>query len=90
MNTYLSSEHFPNASDHLSAELATILQNDLTGSFYGMLGNYQRILADNRQRKQWPEIDKKLLTLFKCGKSVALDGPMIGTTMSIRDSDYFQ
>ncbi|MCD4742979.1 MAG: hypothetical protein K8R67_10945, partial [Desulfobacteraceae bacterium] len=38
----------------------------------------------------WPEIDKKLLTLFKCGESVALDGPMIGTTMSIRDSNYFQ
>ena len=90
MDTYLSSDHFPDAPDQLSAELKTILQNDLSGSFYAMLGKYSRVLSDNFQRKQWPEIDKKLLTLFKCGKSVALDGPMIGTTMSIRDSDHFQ
>jgi hypothetical protein len=90
MNVYLNSDHFPDSSDPLSAELATILQEDFKGSFYEMLGAYQRILSDNHQRKQWSEIDKKLLTLFKCGKSVALDGPMIGTTMSIRDSDYFQ
>ncbi|MCK5312453.1 MAG: hypothetical protein KAJ62_10095, partial [Desulfobacteraceae bacterium] len=90
MNAYLNSDNFPDSSDKLSFELEAILEDDLTGSFYEMLGKYQRILSDNYQRKQWPDIDKKLLTLFKCGKSEALDGPMIGTTMSIRDSDYFQ
>ena len=90
MNAYLNSDHFPNQSDGLFNELETILQNDFTGSFYETLGNYQRILADNYQRKLWPGIHKKLLTLFKCGKSVVLDGPMIGIPLSIKDSDYFQ
>ncbi|MBU2453350.1 MAG: hypothetical protein KJ668_08555, partial [Proteobacteria bacterium] len=90
MTTYLSSDHFPTASNLLSIELETILQKDFTGSFYAMLAKYQQILADNKQRQLWPGINKKLQTLFMCGKSVVLDGPMIGIPVSIRNSDYFQ
>jgi hypothetical protein len=94
MTMFLSSTHFPAASDEekdsLETELNTILQTDLQGNFYQMLGAYQKVLADNNQRKSWPNIHEKLRTLFKCGKSVPLDGPMIGMTMSIRDSDYFK
>ncbi len=90
MNAYLSCDHFPKAADPLASQLKIILKNDFSGSFYQALGKYQQILADNRQKDQWPDIHSKLSTLFKCGKPVVLDGPMIGITLGIRDSDYFQ
>ncbi|MCP4672423.1 MAG: hypothetical protein GY857_14090 [Desulfobacula sp.] len=90
MNACLNSNNFPGSSEQLANDLQEIFQNDLTGTFYEMLGSYQRILADNTQRNQWQDINNKLLTLFKCGKSVLLDGPMIGIPLSIRDSDYFK
>ena len=91
---YLSSSNFPAASsaaaDTLAAELDTLLNRDFTGDMYALLAGYQRILADNGQRHQWSAIHRKLETLFQCGKDAALDGPMIGIPVSIRDSDYFQ
>lgn len=94
MPKFLRSSHFPSVSveqqNSLEAALNTILQSDYTGSFYALLGSYQRILADNIQREQWPNIHEKLQALFMCGKSVPLDGPMIGIPLSIRDSDYFK
>ncbi|MDO8948268.1 MAG: hypothetical protein Q7U88_14105 [Desulfocapsaceae bacterium] len=91
---YLNSNNFPSVSsasaDTLAAELETLLNSDFTGDMYAMLAGFQQILADNRQRHQWPVVHKKLETLFKCGKNALVDGPMIGIPVSIRDSDYFQ
>ena len=91
---YLSSDNFPAASPEaasaLAAELETLLSSDFTGSMFALLAGYQQILADNRQRDQWPAVHQKLETLFKCGKYAVVDGPMVGIPVSIRDSDYFR
>ncbi|MBU4262942.1 MAG: hypothetical protein KKC76_13885 [Proteobacteria bacterium] len=91
---YLSSNNFAAASSasagNLAAELETLLSSDFTGNMFALLAGYQRILADNSQRHQWPAVHKKLETLFKCGKYAVVDGPMIGIPVSIKDSDYFQ
>ena len=91
---YLSSNNFPAVSsavtEILTAKLETLLNSDFTGNMFTLLAGYQRILADNRQRHQWPLVHKKLETLFKCGTYAMVDGPMIGIPMSIRDSDYFK
>ncbi|BBO82263.1 hypothetical protein DSCO28_28290 [Desulfosarcina ovata subsp. sediminis] len=95
MNTpYLNSKNFP-AVDSASAvilatELETLLKEDYKGNMFALLGGYQRILADNRQHSRWPTIHRKLETLFKCGTDATVDGPMIGMSVSIRDSDYFR
>lgn len=94
MTTYLSSKNFPSASEQesqaLENKLATLLQSDYQGDFYALLASYQRTLADNRLRLQWPAIHDKLLTLFMCGQAAPLDGPMVGIPVSIRDSDFFR
>jgi len=94
MDLMLSSENFSSASSEqkkmLESKLQSILQADFKDNLYAMLANYQRILADNNQRKQWPSIHDKLKTLFLCGKAAPVDGPMIGIPVSIRDSDYFR
>lgn len=94
MATFLSSSNFPAGpgNDPLLLEnaLNDILVHDFKGNFFVMLAQYQRILADNRQKHSWPEIHKKLETLFKCGKAEVISGPMIGIPVSIRDSDYFK
>ncbi len=94
MTNFLNSKHFPTISSaekqDLEDSLSNILQNDYHGSFFVLLGKYQRILADNDQRKQWPEIHKKLDTLFKYGTPEVISGPMIGIPVSIRDSDFFK
>jgi len=91
---YLSSNNFPAVSfavtETLAAELKTLLRSDFSGNMFSLLAGYQRILADNRKREQWPFVHKKLETLFKCGKNAVVDGPMIGIPVSIRDSDYFK
>jgi len=90
----LNSENFPSATEEegeaLEAGLQAILQADYHGNLRAMLAEYQRILADNHQREQWPSLHDKLQTLFMCGKPVPVDGPMIGIPVSIRDSDYFR
>lgn len=45
---------------------------------------------DNLRRHEWEGLFEKLQTLFMCGKNSPLNGPMIGVTMVIRDSDYFK
>lgn len=94
MTEYLSSNNFPSLSasdsEKLAADLALLLENDFTGDMYALLAGYQRILADNKSRNQWPDIHSKLEILFKCGRYQVVDGPMIGIPVSIRDSDYFQ
>jgi hypothetical protein len=94
MTSWLGSENFPSSSsresDILAAELAKILAHDLTHDLFRLMANYQKILADNKKRGEWPAINKKLEILFKCGKPMLLDGPMIGIPVSIRDSDYFK
>lgn len=94
MTEYLNSSNFPclstAESDNLAAELKQLLENDFTGDMYALLAGYQRILADNKRRSQWPDIHNKLGILFKCGSYQVVDGPMIGIPVSIRDSDYFQ
>ena len=93
MKDYLNSNNFPStpaAEQHLDLSLKQILETDFTGSFFKLFGDYKNILADNNRKDEWSSINKKLDTLFKCGKSVPLDGPMIGVSMAIRDSDYFK
>jgi hypothetical protein len=94
MSVYLSSKNYPCDSGvedrSLFQALDSILASDYKGSLFSMLGGYQRILADNRMREQWDVLFDKLNTLFKCGSNATLDGPMIGVSLSIRDSDYFR
>lgn len=94
MTAYLSSNNFPNRAPddagQLEVKLATLLREDFNGDFYALLSRYQRVLADNLQRAQWPAIHDKLRTLFMCGSAAVLDGPMVGIPVSIRDSDFFK
>ena len=94
MTEYLSSHNYPSFSsaqaESIAADLESLLHSDFSGDMYALLAGYQGILADNRQREKWPVTHKKLETLFMCGQCVALDGPMIGIPVSIRDSDYFK
>lgn len=92
MSNYLSAANFPNKTtaetQALTNSLKTILAEDFKGEMLSMLANYQRILADQRRRNEWHGIHDKLMILFKCGKNTLLDGPMIGVSISIRDSNY--
>ena len=94
MSDYLDYRNFPCASKDeeakLASQLETVINNDLKGNAFRMLGNFQRILSDNRRRDQWDGIFEKLKVLFLCGRSAVLDGPMIGIPVAIRDSDYFR
>jgi hypothetical protein len=94
MIVYLSTENFPTSSsstaDKLEKELEQIVAEDFGDNIYTTLANYKRILSDNKQRHLWPGLHKKLETLFKCGRCSALNGPMVGVSMGIRDSDYFR
>ena len=94
MSEYLTPRNCPCASKEeearLSDRLESIIAYDLQGNVLGMLGNFQRILADNRRRQQWDGVFDKLTTLFLCGQNAVLDGPMIGVPVAIRDSDYFR
>jgi hypothetical protein len=94
MDVVLSSKNFTSATpaqkQELESSLQSILRSDYKNNLYSMLADYQRILADNTQRKQWPLLHEKLKTLFMCGKAEPLNGPMIGVPVAIRDSDYFQ
>ena len=94
MNPFLSSKNFPCDSEQtsqiLDIKLSTLLQNDHHGDTYALLANYQRILADNQRRLEWPVVHDKLQTLFMCGRAMPLDGPMVGIPVSIRDSDFFR
>jgi hypothetical protein len=94
MNEYLNSRNFPFGSAdeerELSRSLDDILREDARDSVFAMLGRYRQILADNHRHGEWEGIFRKLDTLYKCGKYQPLNGPMIGVTMAIRDSDYFR
>jgi len=94
MSQYLSNQHFPSASPEadfkLKTDLSSLLDREGARDFFAVMGGYQRILANPHQRKHWPEIQNRLMTLFQCGKPVALDGPMIGIPVSIRDTDDFK
>lgn len=94
MSAYLSSSNFPSRTpeeaEALERKLATLLREDCDGDLYPTLGRYQRLLANNLQRAQWPAIHDKLRTLFMCGSPAVLDGPMVGIPVSIRDSDFFK
>ena len=89
MNAYLNSSNFPGRTDELASQLTEILETDFSGSFFTVLGRWQQILADNRQKNQWPGLHDKLSILFRCGSPAVLDGPMIGIPLGIRNSDYF-
>jgi hypothetical protein len=88
MGSYLSADHY--GGQGLAKALDTILTPETKGGLFALLGGYHRILADNRCREQWAGVVERLRTLFLCGKAVPLDGPMIGVSMGIRDSDYFR
>lgn len=94
MSDYLDSRNFPCPSPAeeraLARALDAILSSDFRENPLAALGTYRRVLGDNRQRAQWGAVFEKLKTLFMCGRSVPLDGPMIGVTLAIRDSDYFR
>lgn len=94
MTNDLSSVNFPcdtaQARHALDAKLAELLQRDYSGDFYALFAGYQRILADNQRRLEWPAIHDKLRTLFMCGRAMPLDGPMIGIPVCIRDSDFLR
>jgi len=86
MEPYLSANNFRDRS--LAEALDSIITNDVKGDMFALLGRYHRILADNRCRTQWAGVMEKLRALFLCGTAVPLDGPMIGVSLGIRDSDY--
>jgi hypothetical protein len=94
MNSYLDGRNFPTGSDAehqvLTTSLASILDTDGGTGMLPMLGGYGKTLRDTTQRAAWDVIYEKLLVLFKCGRPVALDGPMIGVPIAIRDTDYFR
>jgi hypothetical protein len=94
MGEYLDWRNFPCSSREEEAKLAeqleSVISKDLKGNVFGMLGGFQRILADNRQGERWEGVFEKLMVLFKCGRNAVLDGPMIGVPVAIRDSDYFR
>lgn len=94
MGHYLNTENFLCATveekQALTSALEIIIANDFKGEILPMLAGYRKILEDDRRREEWDGIHEKLMTLFKCGKSTLLDGPMIGVPISIRDSDYFK
>lgn len=94
MNPFLSSKNFPcesaDASQSLQDKLNALLQTDACEDTYVMLAKYQRILADNHRKQEWPAIHDKLHTLFMCGRAAPLNGPMIGIPVGIRDSDFFR
>lgn len=94
MTEYLNSSHFPSSSaaeaDRLATALAQLLDKDFTGNLYALLAGYQKILADNSKRQEWPDVHNKLEVLFKCGRYQVVNGPMIGIPVSIRDTDYFR
>lgn len=90
---YLNSNHFPSLpadQQEQQQRLKAILSASPDQNMFTLIGHYQRILADNEQRKQWPDIHEKLTTLFLAGRPAPLDGPMIGCPISIRDTDYFK
>ncbi len=94
MNDFLDSANFPG----LTGEEAARLQHGLDAARRAWfqdgilpgLGRMQRILADNNRRDEWDDVFARLLVLFQCGRSVPLDGPMIGVPLAIRDTDYFR
>ncbi|WP_455206179.1 hypothetical protein [Kaarinaea lacus] len=94
MNDFLNQTNFPAGSDDeerkLADSLQEILQTDFEKSFFKLFSGYKAILNDNNRKDEWDSVNDKLTTIFKCGKNVPLDGPMIGVSMSIRDSDYFK
>lgn len=94
MGEYLDCRNFPCSSadeeTKLAKRLESVVANDLKGNVFAMLGGFQHILSDNRQRDRWDGIFEKLQTLFLCGRTAVLDGPMIGVSLAIRDSDYFR
>lgn len=94
MNAYLDCRNYPADSPEEQARLAqhldAVISRDMEGDIFGMLGRFQRILSDNHQRHQWDGVFEKLKILFMCGRYSCLDGPMIGVSMGIRDSDYFR
>jgi hypothetical protein len=94
MEQYLSSQNFQMQDrleeERLTSELAQILETDGKDGILGMLAGYRTILANNARKDDWETVNARLLTLFKCGAGVPLDGPMIGVSLSIRDSDYFR
>jgi len=94
MNTYLDVNHFPGADAEekqaLARSLDALLAADYHGDIFALLGGYQRILGDNQRREEWEGVHEKLKTLFMFGKNAPVDGPMIGVSLSIRDSDYFR
>jgi len=94
MTNYLSSDNFPGITQQerisLTNTLEKIISEDFSGSYFTLLADYQRILADNHKRDLWPSVHAKLESIFKCGASIPLDGPMIGIPVSIKDSDYFK
>jgi len=94
MGHYLDHRNFPCASSDeeatLARQLESLIASDVQDDIFRMLGAYQRILSNNRQRNQWDTIFEKLHILFCCGRNGILDGPMIGVPIAIRDSDYFR
>ncbi|MFT5701287.1 MAG: hypothetical protein ACI8ZB_004178 [Desulforhopalus sp.] len=94
MVIYLAAENFRSQSSDttelLKKDLKLILEEDVTDNLYKTLAHYKRILSDNKRHHLWPDIHKKLATIFKCGRCTPLDGPMVGVSMGIRDSDYFR
>ncbi|MBN1760799.1 MAG: hypothetical protein JW863_20895 [Chitinispirillaceae bacterium] len=77
-------------TDELQSRLDDLLRSDLKGTMFSLLAEYTRILTDNSQRDRWPKLYGKLDTLFRCGRYEPLDGPMLGVSVCIRDSDYFR
>jgi hypothetical protein len=94
MITCLDPRNFPCAAvqeeQALASGLDKVLSENPKEDIFELLGGFHRILRDNRRREEWDETFEKLNILFKCGRFAPLDGPMIGISMTIRDSDYFR
>ena len=94
MNQWLDVKNFPAGSsvesEKLSDSLHNLIVQDGKQGMLSQLANYAEVLADNNRYGEWADIHNKLTVLFKCGVYKALDGPMIGISLSIRDTDYFR
>ncbi|HET9596934.1 MAG TPA: hypothetical protein VFP65_15200, partial [Anaeromyxobacteraceae bacterium] len=92
MTTYLDPRNFRSSSpaeeDHLGHALAAIVAEDWRGTPLQALARWERVLRDDRQRRAWGVLFEKLDVLFRCGKATPLDGPMIGVTMCVRNTDW--
>ncbi len=92
---FLNAENFSGQTEKektiLKDRLDSIISEDCQdGNLFRMTADFHKILTDNQKRSKWKEITQKLGILFQCGTYSPVSGPMVGVSISIRDTDYFK